>query len=119
MTQAGNDLFLGLGEAFLIVVVTALLFLLQDGDGHRHYGQGEEQERRAKDDAQAEGRQPGQRGFHWRRADGSDQRKPRMGMFSMPSKASSSSRKASRMVLMCLRMLSRLRPLFTTWKSSS
>ena len=47
------------------------------------------------------------------------QRKPRIGTFSMPSKAGSTSRKASRMVLTCLRTLSRLRPLLTTSNSSS
>ncbi|EXI86501.1 MAG: hypothetical protein AW11_02951 [Candidatus Accumulibacter regalis] len=71
VAQAGDDLFLGLGEARLIVVVearlivvvTALLFLLQHCDRHGHDGQREQQEGTAKEDAQPERRQPGQR-FH-------------------------------------------------------
>jgi hypothetical protein len=63
VAQAGDDLFLGLGEARLIVVVTALLFLLQDRDRHGHHGQRKQQEGSPKEDAQPERRQPGQR-FH-------------------------------------------------------
>ncbi len=121
VAQSTDDLGLGLGEAGGVVVNAALLLLLQHGDGQRRHGKEEGEEGRAEKDAQPEGGQPGQECLHrgppalaW-----SDQRKPRMGTFSMRSKVSSSSRKASRMVLMCFRMLSRLRPLFTTAKSSS
>ena len=44
---------------------------------------------------------------------------PRIGTLSMPSNCGSMSRNASRIVLMCLRTLSRLRPVFTTWYRSS
>ena len=64
MVQAGDDLFLGLAQAGLVVVVAALLFLLQHGDGHGDHGQGERQEGAAKEQAQAEGGEPSERRFH-------------------------------------------------------
>src|SRR4051812_14909026 len=113
MTQPRRDLGLVLLQAFGVDAVAALLLVLQHRQRERHHRQREQREQPAEQDAQTQRHAPRQAPpLHQCRL---KKRKPRIGTFSMPSKLGSISRKASRMVLMCLRTLSRLRPLLMTW----
>ena len=130
VAQLGRDLGLVLLESILVVAVTALLLVLQHHQGQAHCGQSQQQKCAPKKYPQAKrhpcGQQPvdiqAARQLHFMplaASVGSAQRKPRIGTFSMPSNCASSSLNASRMVLTCLRILSRLRPLLTTLYKSS
>ena len=77
----------------------------QRGAAHQQADEHQPQQRAAQERCRRQARQLQRAEF---------QRKPRMGTFSMPSKAGSISRRASRMVATCLRTLSLLRPVFTT-----
>jgi hypothetical protein len=123
MAQLCRHLPHGLGEALAIAAVTELLLVLQhrqrDGDG----GHGQQQEHAAEEQPQAEKCEagPAPRGEAPAPGHGfvASHLKPRIGTLSMPSNVGSISRNASRIVLMCLRTLSRLRPVLTTWNRSS
>ena len=134
MAQPRHDLGLAAHKAVLVGLPGAFLLVLENHHAQGHRGHSQQHEHAAQQDALAEGGQaqarhfqPGQLQFgveqalHVRTAAPAwpTQRKPRMGTFSMPSKPGSTSRRASRMVLTCLRTLSRLRPLLTTSNSSS
>jgi hypothetical protein len=125
MAQLRDDLAQGLGEGLLVALGIALALLVEQRHRQGQRGQGQGNEDKVEDDAVAKGREAqarhvGQLGqLHPSCGQAPVQRKPRIGMFSMPSNAGSTSRKASRMVATCLRTLSRLRPLFTTSNSSS
>src|SRR5690606_11810912 len=115
-----EDFRLRLAQVTLVVAVAALLLVLQQHDGQQDRRDREQGEHAPEQDAQAERCHRRPRGLrHGLAVPPSTQRKPRMGTFSMQSKPGSTSRKASRMVLTCLRTFSRLRPLLTTSYSSS
>ena len=108
--QPGRDLLDVLAKHLAVALVAELLLLAQHAHRERDGCQGEQQECAAEEHPQSQ--------RHAMRPPAHQlltQRKPRIGTFSMPSNAGSISRNASRMVLRCLRTLSRLRPLFTTW----
>ena len=113
MTQPRGNLRLVLLQAFGIDAVAALLLVLQHGKRQRHHRHREQREQPTKQHAQPQWHAAGQ--APPRHPGALSKRKPRIGTFSMPSKLGSISRKASRMVLTCLRTLSRLRPLLMTW----
>jgi hypothetical protein len=113
MTQPRGNLRLVLLQAFGIDAMAALLLVLQHRQRQRHHRQRKQREQAAEQHAQPQRHAPRQAPTRHRGA--LENRKPRIGTFSMPSKPGSISRKASRMVLTCLRTLSRLRPLLMTW----
>src|SRR6186713_570779 len=114
MLEPCDDLLDVLVEHFAVASITQSLLLAQLAECQCSGGKGQQQEGAAKEDPQPERNASGPPGHQ-----GMTQRNPRMGTLSMLSNSGSTSLNASRIVPTCLRTLSRLRPLFTAWKSSS
>src|SRR6185369_8020927 len=101
-----GDLRHRLREARAIAAVAEALLVLQHGERDGDRRERQQQEHAAEEETETKAREPGPLPGLQSLTQVHAQRKPRMGTLSMPSKLGSMSRKASRMVLTCLRTLS-------------